>query len=141
MAYCHINHLAVWVAALVYFAIGGLWYAPFLFGRQWMALNRMSETDRAANLKDKGGMAVLLGISFVGGLVSLYVLAYLLSFMHIYSAMGGALLGLLLGLAFTLAPVGVANLFSARSFVLTLIDAGYVVLAFTMCGALLGAWR
>ena len=32
-----LNWLAVFVAALAYFAIGAVWYAPGLFGRTWAA--------------------------------------------------------------------------------------------------------
>jgi hypothetical protein len=34
----HTNHLAVWIASAIYFVIGGLWYAPFMLGKKWMAL-------------------------------------------------------------------------------------------------------
>lgn len=30
-----LNWLAVMVGALIYFALGALWYSPVLFGRQW----------------------------------------------------------------------------------------------------------
>jgi len=137
----HINHLSVWFATAVYFIIGGLWYAPFLFGRKWMALNRFSEADRAANLKAKGGMGMFLGISFTGGAISIYALACLLSAAQITTVANATLTGLLVGIAFVLVPTTVSNLFSMRSFKLTLIDAGYVVLALTISGAILGAWQ
>ena len=31
-----LNWLAVLVAALVYFILGAIWYAPPIFGRAWM---------------------------------------------------------------------------------------------------------
>ena len=37
-----LNWLAVLVAALAYFAIGALWYAPPLFGKAWMAAGGMT---------------------------------------------------------------------------------------------------
>ena len=37
-----LNWLAVLVAALAYFAIGALWYAPPLFGKAWMAAGGMA---------------------------------------------------------------------------------------------------
>jgi hypothetical protein len=30
-----INYLAVFIAALVYFILGAIWYAPFAFGHRW----------------------------------------------------------------------------------------------------------
>lgn len=135
----HINHLAVWIAAAIYFVIGGLWYAPFLFGKQWMALNRMSDEARLANLKAKGGMGVFLGLSFVGGVISIYVLACLLSAMSVTSVSGGALAGLTISWALYFIPTYISNLFAMRPFRLTLIDGGYVVLALTIAGAILPA--
>jgi len=137
----HINHLAVWIASAIHFVIGGLWYAPFLFGRKWMALNRISEADRAANLKANGGIGIFLGISFAGGVISIYALACLLSAARVTAVVDASLTGLLAGIAFVLVPTTVSNLFSMRSFKLTLIDAGYVVFALTVSGAILGAWH
>jgi Protein of unknown function (DUF1761) len=37
-----LNWLAVFVAALAYFAIGALWYAPPVFGKVWMAAGGMA---------------------------------------------------------------------------------------------------
>jgi hypothetical protein len=137
----HINHLAVWIASAMYFVIGGMWYAPFLFGKKWMALNRFSEADRAANLKASGGMGAFLGVSFAGGVISIFALACLLSAARITTSVGAALAGLLAGIAFVLVHTTVNNLFSLRSFKLTLIDAGYAVIAFTISGAIFGAWQ
>ena len=36
-----LNWLAVIVATLVYFAIGGLWYSPILFGKAWQRASGM----------------------------------------------------------------------------------------------------
>lgn len=137
----HINHLAVWVASAIYFVIGGLWYAPFLFGRQWRKLIRISEADRVADLKTKGGMGMFLGVSFAGGVISLYALACILSAAQITTVANSSLTGLLVGIAFVFVPTTVSNLFGMRSFKLTLIDAGYVVFALTISGAILGAWQ
>lgn len=136
----HINHLAVWAAAVVYFFIGGLWYAPFLFGKKWMALNSMSEVQRLSNIRDKGGIGVFLMLAFAGGVVSLYAVSCILAIGQIHTALGGATAGLLIGLAFGFVTTGVSNLFSARPFALTLIDAGHEITAFTVCGAIIGAW-
>jgi hypothetical protein len=42
-----LNWLAVFVAALAYFAIGALWYAPPVFGKVWMAAGGMATRSRA----------------------------------------------------------------------------------------------
>ena len=48
MEFPAINYLAVLVAAIVIFVLGGLWYSPLLFAKRWTALqNRTEEQIRA----------------------------------------------------------------------------------------------
>jgi len=42
-----INSLAVLVAAVSAFVIGGLWYSPLFFQKAWMAANGFSESSRS----------------------------------------------------------------------------------------------
>jgi len=42
-----LNWLAVIVAAIVYFGIGGLWFAPVAFGKQWQDAIGWNEADAA----------------------------------------------------------------------------------------------
>ncbi len=51
----HINWLAVLVAAISSFVLGGLWYSKALFGRAWMSANNLSDADLA-----KSNMAKIL---------------------------------------------------------------------------------
>ncbi len=44
-ALTHLNWLAIVVAALSTFLIGGLWYSPLLFGKQWMSENNFTEDE------------------------------------------------------------------------------------------------
>lgn len=37
-----LNYLAILVAAFVQFVLGGLWYSPLLFGKQWMKIMGVS---------------------------------------------------------------------------------------------------
>jgi hypothetical protein len=45
MDFSTINYLAVLVAALSTFVLGGLWYSPMLFGKAWMQLNNFTDAD------------------------------------------------------------------------------------------------
>lgn len=45
MDFSKINYLAVLVAAISTFLIGGLWYSPLLFGKAWMNANGFSEAE------------------------------------------------------------------------------------------------
>ena len=52
-----VNYLAVGLAALSAFVLGGLWYSPLLFAKKWMAYTgagECAEGDRPA----QGSMAM-----------------------------------------------------------------------------------
>lgn len=127
-----VNYIAVALAALSAFLLGGLWYSPALFARQWMRLTGQSEET----LKG-GNMAVIFGGSFVLNLIAAWALATLLGRM---SWQAGALHGLAVGLCWVAASLGVNYLFERRPLGLWLINAGYFVLQFTIMGAIIGAF-
>ena len=70
--YPTINYLAVLVAGIVIFVLGGLWYSPVLFARRWIALQgRTEEQERAraaaANMPLMYVRAVRCGVGTAGG--------------------------------------------------------------------------
>jgi len=69
-----LNWIAVIVAALSNFLIGGLWYSPALFGKTWMKENNFSEDD----LK-KGNMARIFGFTFLFSFVMAFNLGIFLN--------------------------------------------------------------
>lgn len=140
MVAVHINHVAVIVASVVFFIIGGLWFAPPLFGKIWQKLTGLTDEKKVENLK-KGGMAFFLGMSFVAGLVASYALACIIGAFQITTAMYGALTGFLVGFSFVFTSTGTSYLFEGRPFKLTLIDSGYPIVALTIAGAILGIWH
>lgn len=129
-----LNIWAVLVSALSTFLIGGLWYSPALFGKAWMKENNLTEED----LK-KGNMAKIFGLAFVLGLVSAVNLAMFLGEEADMSS--GAFYGFLAGFGWVATFVGTHYLFERKSFKLFLINAGYSVVALTIMGLIIGAWR
>ena len=127
------NYLAVLVAALSSFLLGGLWYSRMLFGPTW---------QRAAGdtREKKGGHpAKVFGLSFIFALVASAAYAMLLPMPESVSAAG--VQGLCVGAGIVAACFGINYQFANRSGVLWLIDAGYHTLQFGIYGAILGAWR
>ncbi|MGH9389878.1 MAG: DUF1761 domain-containing protein, partial [Vicinamibacteria bacterium] len=53
----------------------------------------------------------------------------------------GATAGLLAGLGWVALGIGIVALFERRSWTYILVNGGYFVVAFTVMGAILGAWR
>ena len=67
-----INLLAVLVAATVAFVVGGIWYAPLLFGEGWQTHPRMPEHLRAHK------PALIFGIGFLLSLIAALMFAIFL---------------------------------------------------------------
>jgi hypothetical protein len=143
-----INYLAVLVAAIVIFVLGGLWYSPVLFMKKWLALQNRSEEQMRAEAA-AANMPVLYISAFVTALVTSWVMAHLLghfaaavdpNVMH-PSAAHGATFGFVCWLGFA-APTSYATaIFSGKPKQLWLIDSTYNLVAFVLAGAILGAWR
>lgn len=139
-----INWLAVLVAGISAFVLGGVWYSPALFGKAWMKENKLTVDD-----VKKGNSAKIFGWSFV---LSLLMAANLAMFLAdppgtcpaecaprtdiTWGLTAGFLAGLwpFLGLA-------IVALFEQRSARYIFINGGYLLLALSLMGAIIGVWR
>lgn len=127
-----INILAVVVAALSSFLLGGVWYSA-LYAKAWMRENGLTEEALAER-----NPAAVFGGSFMLCLVAAAVFAMFLGPSPDLTFALGA--GFAAGLFWVAASIGVNYLFSKRSFVLFAIDGGYHTLQFTLYGLVLGLW-
>lgn len=132
------NWLAIIVAAVVAFLIGGLWYSPLLFARQWMAAHAHSPDD-VARMKADAPRAY--GISFVAFLVMAFILQMVLNHVDAHTWLSGALWAAHLWLGFAVTIGLMANVYSGKKLSVFLIDAGYQLVYFLVMGAILGAWH
>ncbi len=135
MDFSQINYLAVLVAALSTFILGGLWYSPMLFGKAWMRANNFTDADLQSFSK-----ARMFGWSFVFALIMALNLAMFLADPKT-DAVWGMTAGALAGLGWVAMSVAIIGLFENRSWKHILINGGYATVAFTLMGAILGAWR
>jgi hypothetical protein len=129
-----LNVWAVLVSALSTFLIGGLWYSPAVFGKAWMTENGFTEE----NMKN-GNMIKIFGLTFFLSLIAAFNLAMFMG-PESRPAMG-ALWGFLAGFGWVATFVGTHYLFERRSFRLFLINAGYSIVALTVMGVILAAWK
>ena len=128
-----LNFLAIAVAAGTTFLLGGLWYSPILFATSWMREAGLTpEQTRQAKL------ARVFGLSALAALVMAVNLAL---FIGAQGVAFGTFAGLATGLGWVAMSLGVIYLFEQRSLKLWLINSGYQVAAYTMMGAILGAWK
>lgn len=128
------NIWAVLVAALSTFLIGGLWYSPALFGKAWMRENGFTEESMKG-----GNMVKIFGLAFLLGIVAAINLAMFMGPEN--DPAMGAMWGFLAGFGWVATFVGTHYLFERRSLRLFLINAGYSVVALTIMGVILAAWK
>jgi hypothetical protein len=131
----HINYLAVLVAAIAYMLIGGFWFSPMAFGKQWM--KEMKFTKKDMKNWHKYTPLILIAANFV----VFWVLAFLISFLDATTWLTGASVGFICWLGF-IAPMGVSGmLWEKKSFELLLIQNSYCVASFMFFGGMLAVWR
>jgi hypothetical protein len=135
MDFSKINYFAVLVAALSTFVLGGLWYSPLLFGKAWMRANNFSESDVATFSK-----ARMFGWSFIFALVMSLNLSMFLAAPGTNVNWGiGA--GALTGVGWVAMAIAIIGVFENKSWGYIAINGGYMIVAFVVMGAILGAWR
>src|SRR3990170_4401148 len=129
-----LNIWAVLVAALSTFLIGGLWYSPVVFGKVWMRENGFTEQTLQT-----GNMARIFGLAFFLALIAAINLAMFLGPEN--RPVMGALWGFAAGFGWVATFIGTHYLFERKSFTLFLINAGYSIVALTVMGVILAAWK
>ena len=127
-----VNWLAVVLAALAGFVVGGIWYGPVM-GRKWMGAVGLSE-DRVK----QGNIPLLYAGAFAFSLLASWTLAHTF---HSYEVNGVELsvvvkvvtaLGIALG--FIVPAIGTNYLFARSSKTLFFIDASYWLLFYIAMG-------
>lgn len=129
-----INFLAVLLAAVSAFLLGGLWYSPILFLRIWER-----ESGISLNQPKKTHGAIVFAVSFIFSLIAATVFAL---FLGRNPPLNTAVRdGLAIGACWVATSFGINYQFASRTFKLFLIDAGYHVAQFTLYGVILGLWH
>jgi hypothetical protein len=129
-----INWLAVLVAGISSFVVGGIWYSPGLFGKAWMLANELSEEK----IK-QGNKGMIFGFTLIFSLVMSANLAMFLNDPKT-DLTWGITAGFLAGI-WTFCAIAIHSLFELKSWKLIFINGGYSVVSLTLMGAILGVWR
>lgn len=133
MDFSTINWIGTIVAAILAFALGGLWYAPFLFGKTWQREAGVSDEQIAGT-----NMGATFGIAFVWALLGAIVFALFLGPEPGPVMATGA--GFMAGLFWVAGSFGINYQFEQRSMGLWLINGGYHTAQYTVYGLVLGFW-
>ena len=127
----NLNWLAIIVAALSTFLLGGIWYS--VFEKPWMAVNNFTNE----NLKRRK-MPVVFGLSFFFAFLMSLNLAM---FIGKEDLAFGIIAGFMAGFGWVALGIAIIALFENRPVKYVLINGGYMIIAFTLMGAILGAWK
>lgn len=138
MPQVHINYLAVVVAAVVGFAIGGLWYSPLLFAKQWVKAHGYTE-EQVKEMQKGAGKAY--AISIACQLLIALAIAVLVSYLHLYVCVKGLKLGFLIWAGFAF-PLGLmATMFTDKRIAVFWIDTGYQLVYLLIMGSIIAVWH
>ena len=126
-----INWIAVLVAGVACFLLGGLWYSKALFGKAWQRETGL--TDEA--LAKKATWSRSSDFRFVLALLAAWNFANFLGPRP--SLVFGTAVGFSAGLLWVTGSFGINYLFERKSLKLFLINGGYHTLQFTIIGLVL----
>jgi hypothetical protein len=127
-----INYLAVLVAAVSIFVVGGLWYS-LAFARPWRAASGVTQEKTR-----EGSQVAKFGGAFLLSLLASLVLAMFIG--KDAGAAFGLLAGLFAAVGWVAPFLGIYYLFERRPFAHFAVNAGYAVVSLSGMGLILGAW-
>ena len=140
MPLAHVNYLAVLVAAVVIFVLGGLWYSKMLFAKRWIVLMGKSEEELKASSASANMPLMFIG-AFICGFLIAGTLAIVVNHFPPYTAARGAEIGVACWLGFAATTSFATALFSMQPKQLWLINSGYNLVSFVLAGIILSLWR
>lgn len=125
-----INIIGIIAATVTSFVLGALWFMPRVFGTFWMRENGFPDDDPGAPPQAYLAAFILM-------LIASYVLSLIIG--EDATIMEGLRVGLAVGAAFVAVGIGILYLFERRSVTHFLVNAGYMIVAFTVMGTIIGA--
>lgn len=134
----HINYLAVVVATVAAFALGGLWYSPLLFAKLWVKAHGYTEEQVKAMQKSA---VKAYGVSLICQLLIALAIAVLVGYVHLILCVQGLKLALLIWAGFAF-PLGLmATMFTEKKLTVFVIDTGYQLVYLLIMGAIITVWQ
>ena len=133
-----VNHVAVFVSAVIPIIVGMVWHGK-LFWKQWATLS-----GQPINQQKPKDMGKKMLIAFVGWLLMSYVLQHAIVFANAYLGTSGVFGGLMSGffnwLGFTAIVSAMPMLWEGKSWKLWFINSGHILVSLLIMGAILSVW-
>ena len=133
-----VNWLAVPVAAIAAFVIGGVIYGA-LFGMKWATLHGYNDEAKLAAMRKSQGK--VFALMFAAELLMAAVIAVILTALSDVTWMTGAVVGLLMWAGAVLPDQVMQNAAHRKPVAAFAIDTVHALLYLVATGAILGAWR
>ena len=134
-----LNWLAVIVAAIVYFAVGALWYAPPVFGKVWSAAGGFSLPEPGS----RPSPAIYV-TPLVGSILSAIALAMIAKASGTDTFKEGIVLGLVVAIGFAASIAFVTAQFESskpKPMVWGAVNAGYHVVGNLLAAIIIASWQ
>ena len=139
MTFAGINHLAIFLAAVVAWLSGAVYYTTL--GKRWVAAQgKTVEQFHAEQAAKKGTPAAWLpfALAFLADLAMAWVLAGMVGHLGAVTIRSAVISGLFVWAGVVVTTMLVNNAFAGRRYTLTLIDAGHWLLAMVLMGLVIG---
>ena len=130
-AFQNLNWLAIILAAVSAFVLGGLWYSPLLFAKRWM-----KETGITEESTKNANMVKIFSLAFILALIASFFLAMFIGAKA--GAAFGSLAGFMAGVGWVFTFMGISYLFESRTLAHFLINSVYSIVSLTIMGLIIG---
>lgn len=130
-----VNILTIIITAAINIFLGGLWYSPKLFGKEWMELAQITE-EKIKKMN--------LSFSYIGAyivsLIMSFVLSHLLHLMQVNTLVGGVTVGFWIWLGFYATGQFSAVLWEQKPIKLYTIHTGFSLVSLVIISAILAVF-
>ena len=134
-----INYLPVLISAILAFVVGGLWYSPILFANIWVKGSNI-DMKKMENAKNKG-MAKSYLITFLGSLLTAYILTHFVQYLSTETFLDGMQAGFYIWLGFV-APLSLEMvLWENKTLGYYFVNVGYHLVTLTLMAGILTVWN